>query len=624
MGLSNNILKGISKRKKVLSLGLIVATLLVSYPSVLAIQSLISRAKTTTPVPETQYAQKSSSNYSESILCFFLDVDQKRVLPNSEITASFECATKLASDSFGKLYLMARKRGTTTAFRINTDPQSGFCTGENYCSESFSFRLQDYQNFTEPAVFDIWLAARTPGPDGQLMSEDDGRCTDIPEGLTGVGRCGVGNVPLELRQGTLCPLTSDNSHFRWREIFNPTFNKLNNHYWYPNGDWGGDWMHDATSFAPTALYLTGRDCQNENFVNRANVTIELELGYVDAVVDELSKENPDEEALKRKAYPAIMGHLALLEGYKNYSGDPENQLKVRRYAKGGTLLTSALIIASQDDPGYEAILQSLIPTGFNEVTVYAQMAEANFKLAKLTHSPFWADLGITIVELAEDNFLVRDAVGTYYTANPSQPLLSVPNQSFMLSALAEAYAYSRDQKYVQLANDVESTLLDPDKGLYDLVDGGFFRTRLGYVKYLSQNIEALWGLIKWQTLFPTNQRESIVVQTVDFLKRRLYYDNLFHHDWNAGTQQRSYGYCTGCNFFVLDILYDFELGQTLIYPGGIRPTAVVSSIDPSKISKRITDNVSKSTTVRGILNNPRTILGTPEKQIDELLTIILR
>jgi len=365
---------------------------------------------------------------------------------------------------------------------------------------------------------------------------------------------------IEVIKGTpSCPLTIPSDQFNHTLTFSLVFQTLNTHFWQPNGDWQEDMMHDATSFAPFVLYNLGKDCANQEYTDRANKTIEWEIQLVDKVLEQLQNDPSDREEIKRRLYPTVMGHNALIEGLENYSGDSVSSNKMNIYSQGGVLLANmALIFGDPQD------IDELMPPGFNRVQAFAFTADADFQLARITQSPLWAYLGAYLTDQAIDQFWVENQYGGYFTLNPSQ---NQPpwawDQGSMLVALSGAYGASGKSDYLNKKRAVVQTTL---KYLWDSERRGFFNDINRSKKNLSDDLILLKGLIRWKQLDTSNPHDSEIQQTFEFLKNDLYYAGLFYHDWTRYGGRASH-FCTGCNFFALDDIY--ELNKPIQIPSGI-------------------------------------------------------
>ncbi|MDP2874298.1 MAG: hypothetical protein Q8N84_03330, partial [bacterium] len=121
--------------------------------------------------------------------CSVLSISPATGTKETEFTANVTCSS--GTSPFARLYLMARKQGTTEGVRLT--PDNGLCSGETTCTTTKKFTPASFAGLGSEGTYDLWLAARTVGPDGQLETSDDGRCTDILEGLAGVQACGAGS-----------------------------------------------------------------------------------------------------------------------------------------------------------------------------------------------------------------------------------------------------------------------------------------------------------------------------------------------------------------------------------------------------------------------------------------------
>jgi len=333
-------------------------------------------------------------------------------------------------------------------------------------------------------------------------------------------------------------------------FFNPVLERLNRDFWLEEGNdrWMGDMMHDAPSFAPFILYRLGEEQNNQQYVDRANRTVEQEVSQIDQVLEQFREDPNDEEAIKEKLYPALMGHMGLIEGLENYGGSDISKEKLEVYAQGGVLLANlALILGDPEE------IDKLMPPGFNRVQAFSFTADANFQLTKITGNPLWNNLGVYLADQMVDQFWTENDYGGYFSLNPDENLPpGAWDQGYSLVALAGAYAASGEAGYLDKKRAALQTTLTH---LGDSERGGFFNSPDGFSKHLSANAAVAKGLIRWEQLDDDSSHKNEIKQTFDFFQNDLLENNLLWHHWDKDSGRADY-FCTGCNFFALDGAYE--------------------------------------------------------------------
>jgi len=342
-------------------------------------------------------------------------------------------------------------------------------------------------------------------------------------------------------------------------IFEPVLTKLTNEYWRETGNWEGDMMEDAPSFAPRVLYKLGKEEAND----KADKTVEYEVGLADKVVEQLKTDPNNTEKLKQLIYPVAMGHAGLIDGFRNYGGDNEEmKTKLEIYSQGGVLLSALALIFV--DP---AEIDKNLPKGFpfNRIQAHAFTADACFQLGEITKNQVWNCLGTYLTDRMVKQFYTESGqYGGYLTLKPSEEKSPEDwDQGYSLAPLAEAYKFTNDQKYLKTGRQIVSTSL---RHLEDKQRGGFATTPLSQSKYLSGNCAMLRGLNTWASIGSPESAmvDSAITDTLTFLEKDLYYDGLLYHHWSVQAGRADY-FCTGCNFFALSGIQDAKPAKYKVF-----------------------------------------------------------
>jgi len=148
----------------------------------------------TTPVPSEAAAPANTCNAAECECaftataaptipsCSLLSITPSEGTVGEEFTANVTCQS--GSSAFYVVYLMTRKQGTATKVRLTYE---SLCTGSGTCNKTFKFTPNATNRglpaLTEAGTYDLWITARSVGPDGTGGNNDDLACSDIPDDL---------------------------------------------------------------------------------------------------------------------------------------------------------------------------------------------------------------------------------------------------------------------------------------------------------------------------------------------------------------------------------------------------------------------------------------------------------
>jgi hypothetical protein len=99
--------------------------------------------------------------------------------------------------------------------------------------------------------------------------------------------------------------------FLYKDEFETILNNLLNNFWQDNGDWLGDMMGDATTFAPPLLYMLGKDSNLEELIIKATKTVEYEKTLITEIMGKFLIDKESEKFME-----AVSGFPALIYGYK--------------------------------------------------------------------------------------------------------------------------------------------------------------------------------------------------------------------------------------------------------------------------------------------------------------------
>lgn len=395
-------------------------------------------------------------------------------------------------------------------------------------------------------------------------------------------------------------------------IFDAILTRLNGEFWDETGNWNGDAMDDAPSFAPGVLYAVGRTRNDAEALRRADRTVVYEVGLVDDVIKQLQKDPHDREALKRLVYPAAMGHIALVDGFSNVGGEnPDIRTKLEVYSQAGALAAAlALILVNP-----ETIDENFPPNfPFSRVQAHAFTADACFQLRKITQNPLWGHLGAYLTDnMIADFWTENTEYGRYFSLNPREQKPPEDwDQGYTFVALAGAYEVTKDQQYLSRGRDTATTALDH---LEDKERGGFATAARSPAKFLSGNCAMVRGMERFAGIDPLSagSLRTAIAGTLTFFENDLYRDGLLYHHWEPRSGRADW-FCTGCNFFALSDMWDaasqkpkeYSVFLPMVEKGGTAQNGVAerTAVNPYTEWKGNLETEEMQTKLKKILRNP--------------------
>ena len=321
------------------------------------------------------------------------------------------------------------------------------------------------------------------------------------------------------------------------ELFNDVLTTLCEDHWSPSGNWRGDMMHDATAFAPYVLLNWGEETGDQDLLDKGWATIYHEDRSIGRWL-----QDPGNPFL---AYKAVMGFPAYLYAYE-FTGARFYLFRVRPLLK---LLTDVCLAAPEQ--------LETIPF-FSAPTIFGVTSYADFLLYH--RDPVLNILynlrGMLVLARGEELYL-DEVKGLYECPGPYVHDYDWPNGT-MLNGLAWGYKTTGVFTYKMAARDLAEAI---EEHLADQLHGGYFsdidhgepRT-----KYLSGNMTILWGLVSLYEIDKDPVMLERIETLLEFVETDLYHEDLCYHHWTEG-EGRADDYCTGCNFLLLNNLYNLHL-----------------------------------------------------------------
>ena len=333
-------------------------------------------------------------------------------------------------------------------------------------------------------------------------------------------------------------------------LFHQILDNLRTNYWSPDGNWEGDWMHDAGGLAPRALYPYGIDSGDQDLIDKANITFDRNL---DLFMELLGGNTSN-------MVEALMGITSGPDALRFYSGEKYQDFPLDAFGWLGLFLTQNLIKWVPNPLG--DYLGYIFPLG-----AYAYTA---FEVASIVKG----FVGITATSMAEgqivfanDTYWVDESYGgvdygyyydpTYGHRN-NEPMNGFANGP-MLTALAWAYGVTQEEDHLLRAN----ALLDGvNTRIWDAARGGYAHSlHDNQTKHLSDNTAYAVALVQLYDATAQSAYLDRAREVLDFIQADLLIEDQGHpgyficsHDWTSGSGASS-SFCTGCNFAVLFAIY---------------------------------------------------------------------
>lgn len=295
-------------------------------------------------------------------------------------------------------------------------------------------------------------------------------------------------------------------------------------YWDESGDWGGDMMGDATTFAAATLFPVGHARDDAEMSRRAEVTARYEQELLIGFISEYLATGDASGGLE-----AVSGGPALTWGYW-YTGDEELADTL-----GSTLELASSLIAG--DP-------ELLADYFDDPAVLLAMVAyaVAFHIEVTGHRSLVTWL-VRLLSTAREGYY--DEEGRYYG-----PRLWDWGQTTMMIALAGAYAVTGEEEYHEHSDELlDETMIS----LWDVEEGGLTSVHfhLDPSKVLSGNNALTTAMLEWWRVTGDERYRELAERSLEFLFTGPLWDGevLWHH-WTPGEGRADY-FCTGCWFHTL-------------------------------------------------------------------------
>jgi len=319
-------------------------------------------------------------------------------------------------------------------------------------------------------------------------------------------------------------------------------------FWIYDGPGTPPWtpgsMGDDIAMAAYGLYRIGEVCDRPDYIDKADKTVEYEVW----MLDEILMGHPVD--VKK----AIMGSPALIHGIDHYNGSPFMRWKIRSYASAGCLAGSLLALTLHEELGSDF---------GSPVSLLAAAADMDLELYERNGQDIYLRFAQVLLEVAHNNYWVTTPYGSYYRS--VDPML-IPEDlpwdfelANILSPLAKAYHHTCDLRYLVRIR----ALLDVmDTHLWDAGAGGYWSTPLHSAKILSHN---LFNADHHIVLFGLTGDAVHLDRTYGIMEfaESVLYDGAGHLMHHIVDGEVSGWFCTGCQFFFLNQVYDLDQSERI-------------------------------------------------------------
>jgi len=329
----------------------------------------------------------------------------------------------------------------------------------------------------------------------------------------------------------------DDDYFPYFDLFTSILNRLVSDFWNESGDWDGDMMGDATSFAPEVLFGYGLETDDRSLIDKGAVTCLWELDLASRVL------HGDLDA----AYPAGMGALAILWGHIH-----------------------------QVDPGFAGLYELMLPVGsaiasmfyegladfvgdvFPDACYLGIMAHVNHLAARYETGEARDEAmarGRNLIEIAYEDLWdpqlqLFEAEGTYHGHLAS-------NGVMLLAVAGDAYLTGD----AEMQAKAEQLFASMDDALWDDEQGGYWDDIDHMIKHMSTTSITLRGVVALYEATGDETYRRRAEELIAWVEDYLYLGGLCYHHWTPEEGRATY-YCTGCNFLLLDgIFYLHRVGS---------------------------------------------------------------
>jgi len=305
-------------------------------------------------------------------------------------------------------------------------------------------------------------------------------------------------------------------------LFEGVLARLSADFWDESGNWDGDMMDDATTFAPEVLLKYGYEADDSRLIHQGKQTCLWEL----ELVQSLFPVDPD------IWYAAGMGAYALWWGVQ-FDVDPAFD----------AFYPFVFRLANQ-------LLQAFWP--MLDETFFSAEIGLGF-IAHLDHDVARFETGAARQEALD---FARELIDIAWDNrwNPATNLFldeSVIANGTMLLAMAEHAHLTGDAVLLERAEILMTSIQEK---MLDTEDGGYWEFEGEDYKMLSCNLMMLRGIVSLYEATGNAAYRLAAEEQLAWLDEVMCHDGLCFHDWDIYSGLSS-SYCTGCNFLLLDDMY---------------------------------------------------------------------
>jgi len=363
--------------------------------------------------------------------------------------------------------------------------------------------------------------------------------------------------------------------FQFQSQFDAIFKNLNENFWSEDGNWKGDMMGDASSFAPPVLYDLGCERHDHSLIEKAQKTTEWELQSIALMFKSILGGGLDlDSSGSDLLINTLFGGPALVEGYR-MTGEDKYLMFAGLGLSGGSeillLPPRDLYLVLSREPAW-SFTQTFAGLGFSDpvtavaVLMSAVVGHTDFELYRISGIEKYKNYGAALLDSVEENYW-NPELGFYGSAPGDLWDWSVGT---MIMTLAMGYRFTGESRYLERAL---SLIRITDEKMLDVKRGGYFAedTSTSSGKSLSGNNIFIWAFLNMFEATGDPEYLERARKGIEFLLSRDMYEAgmIYHHwirpdrerdsfHWSGQTSGRADYYCTGCNFMSLVNIYNYN------------------------------------------------------------------
>jgi len=359
------------------------------------------------------------------------------------------------------------------------------------------------------------------------------------------------------------------------DTFSNQFNLLYNKYKLPNGDWLGDMQNDATSFSPELMFKIYKQTGRREFYNSAMATVGYEKVLVKGLLNGTTKFSLD-----------ILSGFDSFIACSRYGEILSGKIECRLIAGPSLSLASDLLLKNITDKIKSEDLGSWM---------YSAMVWKDLEYYQITGQDKFRDYAVNLMKKNENQYY--DSVTGLFKESGNYSSYDEPAG---LIAYAKLYEVTKDDVYLKKAEKMITTLLEkrvPQGSFSTFAIKDVRPNQFGQINsgvYLSSHMQYVRAFLILYQGTKDIKYKNFAHNFLVFASSNLDLEKLSYHreynDWAfpgqknrlpffahdisildtslfsfpeariymAPSNDGTIRYCTGCAFFILNIIFDYN------------------------------------------------------------------